>query len=876
MGLCIVEKIRNSAYPSIEGKFENYFSHYISKIYEQLLSIDSKGLFSSQNDQEKCYYALIEGILKNISSVAISSLIDYYQEERAINPNLSYKDYNENLQKDRYFQEFHQIYPTVKDNCEVVICNYIQRTKEVFSLLQNYQVEIRNVASLKESESLSLSNLNIFEGDFHINTFVVILTLNEKRILIKKRPNLGDRLLRIFQKYFDKENIKLPIANTIFLDDDLCLQEYIKSDSAVLNSIELQNFYYKFGIMTAIFTILGSKDLHSENIISTKYGPYFIDLEAAITDTLNREKLDSLLTETYLFNSKEKRLVYGSLDLSAFSGGDITTRRHGVIHKGQDDINIGVYSYTEKHSNIPQDINGAKVNPEEYSADVLKGFDTGIRIFLKYKERLIQKLELIESYDYRVVLRNTAFYGKYLDDLNLPMYTKSKEKSEKYIHLLRKHSKRDKKIVDKEMACLKQQAIPYFLISEVTDNKIIKDNLIKRIEGLSLSDLNKEKYYLQLILGLDIPIEGRSHYLDNGNKVDNELQAFESFCSNDVGFKFGVIDHTVQNTLLHYCNDIYTFGASLLFLARYCKNSKLREKIITTVRNGGTSEGLSGLIGRQSSYLLYHYFNLESEKQNYTSSKDIVHEKDIVDFSTYGSAILVLNYLYKETSNKAYLDDIKLLGEIYLKTYTKRNLTGLFHGYAGDILVLSVLRQYIEHQTIDKDILDLIQLENSNFNKVSNNWNDTRHNISNTEDLCALSYGAVGILFSRHLLYRSSNLYKKLKDIVMTDLFKALNCILVRNRSDYVDDSLVNGYAGALVVLKIILQSGLLNNHYSKLIKVKTYIEEGEKLLENTQWRYEQFNNLLNPSFFSGRLGTAFTLWFISQNDFYIEKFLGV
>ena len=180
MGLCIVENIRNSAYPSIEGKFENYFSHYISKIYEQLLSIDSKGLFSSQNDQEKCYYALIEGILKNISSVAISSLIDYYQEERAINPNLSYKDYNENLQKDRYFQEFHQIYPTVKDNCEVVICNYIQRTKEVFSLLQNYQVEIRNVASLKESESLSLSNLNIFEGDFHINTFVAILTLNEK------------------------------------------------------------------------------------------------------------------------------------------------------------------------------------------------------------------------------------------------------------------------------------------------------------------------------------------------------------------------------------------------------------------------------------------------------------------------------------------------------------------------------------------------------------------------------------------------------------------------------------------------------------------------------------------------------------------------
>lgn len=871
-----MENIRNSAYPSIEGKFENYFSHYISKIYEQLLSIDSKGLFSSQSDQDNCYYALLDGILKNISSVAINSLIDYYQEKKRVNPNLSYKDYNEKFKRDSYLEEFYQTYPMVKDNCEVVICNYLQRIQEVFRLVQTYRNEIGRFTRLKEGDSLSVNNLNIFEGDFHIDTFVAILTINGKRVLIKRRPNLGDRLLNIFQKYFEKKNIKLPIANTIFLDDNLCLQEYIKSDGTVLNNRELHNFYYKFGIMTAVFTILGSKDLHSENIISTKKGPYFIDLEAAITDTLNNEKLDSLLTESYLFNSKEKRLVYGSLDLSAFSGGDITTRRHGVIHKGQDNISLGIYDYTEKHSNIPQDINGVKVNPEEYSADVLKGFDTGIRVFLKYKERFIQELELIESYDYRVVLRNTAFYGKYLDDLNLPMYTKSKEKSENYINLLRKHSKRDKKIVDKEMACLKQQAIPYFLISEVTDNKIIKDNLIKRIGGLSLNDLNKEKYYLQLILGLDIPIERESHYLDNRNRVDNELQAFESFCSNDMGFKFGVIDHTVQNTLLHYCNDIYTFGGSLLFLASYCKNSKLREKIIATVRSGDTSKGISGLTGRQSSYLLYHFFNLESEKGSYTSSKDIVHEKDIVDFSTYGSAILALNYLYKETSNKAYLDDIKLLGEIYLKTYTERNLTGLFHGYAGDALVLSVLKQYLNYQAIDKDILNLIKLENFNFNKESNNWNDTRNNSKTTEDMCSLSYGAVGILLSRYLLFYSYDLPRDVKYIVMTDIFKAIDCILYRNRSDYMDDSLVNGYAGALIVLKMILQSGLLNNYYSKLIKVKSYIDKGDKTLESTGWRYEQFNNLLNPSFFNGRLGTAFALWFIGQNNFHIEKFLEV
>ena len=54
-------------------------------------------------------------------------------------------------------------------------------------------------------------------------------------------------------------------------------------------------------------------------------------------------------------------------------------------------------------------------------------------------------------------------------------------------------------------------------------------------------------------------------------------------------------------------------------------------------------------------------------------------KNDDIDFSTYGSAIVILDYLYRQTDKLEYLKDIKFLGEKYLENIWKHTLTVMLH-----------------------------------------------------------------------------------------------------------------------------------------------------------------------------------------------------
>ncbi|WP_153049151.1 DUF4135 domain-containing protein, partial [Streptococcus suis] len=98
----------------------------------------------------------------------------------------------------------------------------------------------------------------------------------------------------------------------------------------------------------------GTKDLHSENVIATQKGPYFIDLEAAITSKLQTMSY-SLLKETYIFNSNEERIVYNNIDLSAFTGDDLYLSDIEIINHGKDNICLNLVPKKIVRHNIPND-----------------------------------------------------------------------------------------------------------------------------------------------------------------------------------------------------------------------------------------------------------------------------------------------------------------------------------------------------------------------------------------------------------------------------------------------------------------------------------------------------------------------------------------
>ena len=128
--------------------------------------------------------------------------------------------------------------------------------------------------------------------------------------------------------------------------------------------------------------------------------------------------------------------------------------------------------------NIPNDNLNNKINPIEYRFEVLSGYQEGIRVFRKFQNQIISDLKEIENYEYRLVLRNTGFYAKYLMDLSLPTYTKSFQKTKNYLDLLNKVSIRTPDIIQEEIACLGKNIVPYFTTNLFIDSEVLNLNLL--------------------------------------------------------------------------------------------------------------------------------------------------------------------------------------------------------------------------------------------------------------------------------------------------------------------------------------------------------------------------------------------------------------
>lgn len=619
-------------------------------------------------------------------------------------------------------------------------------------------------------------------------------------------------------------------------------------------------FYVKFGMMSAIFTILGSKDLHSDNIISTNEGPYFIDIEAAITGEMYLNSY-SLLAESYLFNSIEKKMIYEGVDLSAFSGGTIISKMCTIKNIGSDDICLGIESCVLEKVNIPKNSNGNIVDPNDYSKKIVIGFKEGMNIFKKYKSDLINEFVKLNDYENRFVLRNTAFYAKYLHDINFPLYTKDVKKTEKYINLLLQRSNKELKVLIEEVNCLKNNIFPYFTSNLFVSTEVFKSKFIERLMDFNEDVISKELNYLNLILKNDGSKKCNPLFSNEKDRIFHEMKTFESFCSNNTLFSYGVIDSSIHDTLMSYRNDLYTFGGSLLFYNKLNNCSEYRKKVVNTVKISYFNLSISGLTGYQSQLMLKYLIGIKEDTIKYISAEEISNP-EIVDFSTSGSAILILDYLYVKTLNSDFLKDIFFLGNKYLENIHEHGLTGLFHGYAGDILVLNILSNYFTNRDIFGVVEKTLKLENDLYNKSELNWEDKRKGSNFQKNLCAISYGAGGIIISRLALYRNFRTSDYIKKIAYEDIRKGICSILKKNRSDFVDDTLINGYAGAAVTLKMVLNLNIFEPDDSISKKITNYLVNVKKDLTMSTWRYQN----CNTAFFNGRIGTTYALWYISSS----------
>ncbi|HHT7638597.1 TPA: hypothetical protein ACT2DA_002067, partial [Streptococcus suis] len=128
-------------------------------------------------------------------------------------------------------------------------------------------------------------------------------------------------------------------------------------------------------------------------------------------------------------------------------------------------------------------------------------------------------------------------------------------------------------ITQEEIVCLGKNIVPYFTTNLFFDSESIKSEFINRLMGFDDEVANREEYYLKLILNIS---EDESINLKSSTTKDRiifEVNRFLNFCSNELGFCYGTVDLSINNRLMNYRNDIFTFGASLVFLNYFSKSN---------------------------------------------------------------------------------------------------------------------------------------------------------------------------------------------------------------------------------------------------------------------------------------------------------------
>lgn len=807
---------------------ENLFKEYINDIVDkyrdhEVFQIIRKDYRFGSKLEEQLYNILASKLF----TISEQALVSYYEKIK-------------HQEKDWCKEDIYMEYPLLKELEDKKMCYELNALQKIVSGLVKYYQNI--VSEFKMTGNPCITNIDTMMGDCHKDKVVARIDFdNGRSLMYKTRASVGERLISGLDKIL---KIDFAIPKTINYGDFI-IQEFVEKKQEFQNEKQVCDFYYNFGKMSVVFTCLGATDLHSENIIATPQGPKFIDLETVISVIPTDRWFDfSYLRNTLLFPGSIDKKIYGDLDICGLSGG-------------------------ENDGNIPILKNAGKVNPLNYQKYILLGYDDTVKIILSNKEAVIECINQNLTGKIRKVVRNTAFYARFLNYSYAPAYLSSKEKRDAFFDLLSKHSKLDQSIIEHEKKELKEMFIPIFENDlDKEEANFEKEELLERMKRLGKSFFENERNVLLLSLAInDKGIEPEKKCV---TRVDYECQKFIDYAQRGDKLYYITLDKAISNKLLDYKNDLFTFGGALITLALkdFDEGEKKYLGVIkkTLQSNLITGNDVSGILGSESRQNLIWILNkiykdIELEELLEDGNEEItLDENAVYDFSGVGSLFLFryLRNLMSNTDKKLNIPDEWL--EIYqLKQKQRRPLTGLFHGFAGDLIVNTIIqtRDNAENQKVD--FLELLNAEDTYYLEEIQNWNDIR--TENVHDMVAVSYGAPGILLSRAFM---KNAFKYMnqseKEIVQRDIKRAVNKILLTKREDYYDDTLINGYAGALLSLYIAQKyvSDLFSE--KKRMEMKSFLLEGRTELEISNWRCQGIKEAYVPNFMNGRMGITFLL----------------
>ncbi|MEC1543694.1 type 2 lanthipeptide synthetase LanM family protein [Bacillus halotolerans] len=427
--------------------------------------------------------------------------------------------------------EFFSNYPVLSRLMTESTQNYLNITEE---LIERFLYDYRKIEGEFEGNFTRLERLRMDLGDTHQNgrTVAILEFESGDKLVYKPRQILIYKCFESLLGWLNDRGLQHKLKAARSLDcETYGWQEFVPSKECILEE-EVRRFYYRQGVYTALFYILGSSDFHAENIIAQSEYPVPIDLETLFSQNLEMTKNlkvqsqlaielnDSVYSTLMLpLPSLEHSII--DFDLSALGA-----RKNQMSEKiksiriegeGTDEIRVTRGPAKSGEYNNRPILEGETMSPSDYITDLEQGFTDMYRLFLNHREEFISEdgpLQPFGKAHVRQVFRPTHVYSEFLQNSLHPDYVQNGLDRVQLFDILWQVSNQTSKfeeLVMYETKDLLRHDIPYFYFELNSRDLYDSDGnhipafftetgletVYKKVSKLNEIDLEKQKQYVR-------------------------------------------------------------------------------------------------------------------------------------------------------------------------------------------------------------------------------------------------------------------------------------------------------------------------------------------------------------------------------------------
>lgn len=752
-----------------DALFPEFFAFYVTMAKKTLKKKIEENKLAEINVDT--YVLLFEDIYKNLFRLAIRTLISElhnYKEQGKLVGKDTYEryDYFEKLTGQEEFNEyFFNKYPAL----ERIMINYINETTTyIAEIVENFEKDKELLEDQFQVKLDGITDISIGLGDTHNGgRTVAVVYFEELRIVYKPHSLSGDYIYERLLKWINKNaNILYDLKNVKVVDlNSRGWQEYIEHRPC--SSIEeVQRYYYRMGCYLAIFYSLGTTDLHFENVIASKEFPLFVDLETLFSNS-KIDKFSTVLDTGLLPQIRAGSMI--DVDTSGICGKSDhsrTMKSLTIIYPKTDEMAVDEIPAFVKNKKNVVIFEEKIVEIEDFVDELINGYDKTINFLCQNKKEFINTIlmNVREKSKFRIVLRHTQVYSKYLATALHPYYLLDNEKRQELFQRLQINCRDNFEIerVSKEVEDLLQGSIPYFMFDLDTRNLysfkgVVKPNyfeysgydfLLKRINSL---DKNKKPNRDLIKKSLLTSYSKKENYI--GKTVKAGATQIDSLFQKYIrGITEGIFDIS-DEVAMYYFN-------------RLADDTITLEAINVDMYEGGgiiLCLAIAGIIYKNDYYLQYSKKLLKSAieflKYNHRNQETFI----LSAFSGYGSLMYLCYLLYDITEDIEYKKNAENTIEYILHNKNFNETSTCTYDYLGGLAGVVVV---LANMILAKKNIESREL----FDKTTGILN--RYLEKNTIDVVGMAHGLSGYAYACVMIYKitlEKKYLKKAKELLLLE-----------------------------------------------------------------------------------------------------------